>query len=1308
MRVMEFQTSIGLRVRYRRAINWGSTSGTKRKRKTDAAGAGVRRRRKQESPEIVCLDEEDDEKVSTPAAVNSVAGRTRSRRYGMVPPKSSVRKASKNPVSIDSEGSECSFSPSSSSLGDNGVNDYSTYAVANNGDDGDHDDSDDAAKNDENGESPCYVDDRIGSDNGGGGGGSVGEQSGSCCGGLKKEQVSGPADDETGGLGPAVSKNSGIAKRGHDDTETGSVGGEDLKNRVIALNQVPLVPGDNETGSSGRSGSKNTNIFPRTRSHLSRVPLLPDDHETGNLGRADSKNRSIAQLTRSRLNRIPLVPGDNKTGSLGGADSKNSNIAYRTRSHLLRNRVPKEKFGTFTDPIDLDHEADCPQSAPAAAKSYDFLNDGNDGDEDSDDDSDSDENDNTDSSSSDEEHVVNEDGGDRVIGDAVGGDDSSHKEYAVSEDGGDCVINDAVGGDGDGSNMEYVFSEDRGDHVGDDAKHDNGNDDINKEYVVGEDGGDHFTDDADGKGEDVAGNTKGEKVQFGKFTKRKSHQDNYRLKLLLDTIWSKEQKLPEELSTRGELPTKSVKEPKSLKRFPLKFSWDDDKVPEVEEKTVEEKFIDKLWTEFDFAMKSRDLSCFSPSEMQVTVVDNEVRNAPEFERDQFNFCRRGEHQFILDEEIGIKCILCPFIKLEIRYILPPMINSWGKSNRHGSAADGNSLFHKFHCQGVNADSQCSVPSEGTVWDIIPGVKSTMYAHQQEGFEFIWKNLAGSIKLEQLKESTHCDDVGGCVISHAPGTGKTRLAIVFIQTFMEVFPECRPIILAPASMLVTWEKEFSKWKVDIPIHILNRKGFSGKEDKAALGLGHDKCRNLVRLVKIFSWNKGKGILGLTYNLFEKLVGKSFKHDKGLEIGKILTEKTGLLVLDEGHTPRNARSRIWKALKQVKTNRRIILSGTPFQNNFLELYNTLCLVRPQFANNFTVKHGYLYQSRSEKLFDNVQKVLLERRDGRKKWVSLTSTIGKGMNANLEKLRSLMDPFVHVYKGSILNQLPGLRDCILVLHPPPLQKSILESFTNSDFGNNFYQEYCTALISVHPSLLIDCKISEKDGIIIERDQLEKLRLNPDAGVKTKFVIEFIRLCDAMNEKVLIFSQYLSPLILLKDQLKHLFDWSEGKEVLQMDGDITDINRRQSCIDCFNDPTSEARVLLASIRACGEGINLIGASRVVLLDVVWNPSVERQAISRAYRIGQEKMVYSYHLLTSGTREGDKYYRQAEKDRLSELLFSSTDVDTYKQDSSKISKDRILEEMVEHEKLKAIFEKILHQPRKSSILNCLGPAAFI
>ncbi|PNX85830.1 SNF2 family amino-terminal protein [Trifolium pratense] len=297
---------------------------------------------------------------------------------------------------------------------------------------------------------------------------------------------------------------------------------------------------------------------------------------------------------------------------------------------------------------------------------------------------------------------------------------------------------------------------------------------------------------------------------------------------------------------------------------------------------------------------------------------------------------------------------------------------------------------------------------------------------------------------------------------------------------------------------------------------------------------------------------------------------------------------------------------------------------------------------------------------------------------------------LDDKIQQLKLLMDPFVHVHKGAILQKkLPGLRNCVLRLKPDGFHKQILESYESSQ--NSLIFENNQTMVSIHPSLFLECKLSEQEKSAVDKDRLEKLRLNHNAGVKTRFLVEFVSLCAAANEKVLVFGQFLRPLHLIIDQLKSVLKWTEDEEILYIDGQVKD---RQSLIHRFNDAKSQTKILLVSTKACSEGISLVGASRVVLLDVEWNPSVEKQAISRAYRIGQKKFVYIYHLLTQGTRECDKYCKQIEKHRLSELIFSAKNADNNDESKSCSTniEDTILDKMIRHENLKDMFEDCVIQ----------------
>ena len=140
-------------------------------------------------------------------------------------------------------------------------------------------------------------------------------------------------------------------------------------------------------------------------------------------------------------------------------------------------------------------------------------------------------------------------------------------------------------------------------------------------------------------------------------------------------------------------------------------------------------------------------------------------------------------------------------------------------------------------------------------------------------------MAGTTDLAKLKRVDPCSQ-GGCIVSHAPGTGKTTLTMVFLQTYLQLFPKCLPIIIAPANILLTWEDELRKWNIGIPFHNLNNSELSGKEkliNEVDWSGNQKQNKDAIRMVKLFSWYKEKSILLISYNLYEKLAGATSEGD-----------------------------------------------------------------------------------------------------------------------------------------------------------------------------------------------------------------------------------------------------------------------------------------------------------------------------------------------------------------------------------------------------------------------------------------------
>ncbi|PWA66337.1 SNF2-related, N-terminal domain-containing protein [Artemisia annua] len=583
--------------------------------------------------------------------------------------------------------------------------------------------------------------------------------------------------------------------------------------------------------------------------------------------------------------------------------------------------------------------------------------------------------------------------------------------------------------------------------------------------------------------------------------------------------------------------------------IPLQFRFDESDDESVNQIT-DESDAEALFQQMNFELQSEEIGSYGNPK-----VENQDKDGYEDHDNEATHvnCERGNHGDIyLEEQTGFRCCLCGAVLLESRYVIPKLAN-YAPDRYRGYHSSEQQFFPSEYPYFQDSDGKHQIDiclqTKGTVWELIPEhIRGHLFRHQQEGFKFLWENLAGTIEIQRLQ-----------------------------------------ILVAPASMLLTWEAEFKKWKVGLSFINL-----SNSESLNKMNIGCSKNnKDWIRAIKIQSWSKGGSVLGLSYNLYEQIAGSSDTENvKLVKMGNLLLDLPGLVVLDEGHTPRNHRSNIWNILLKLKTKNRVILSGTPFQNNFRELFNTLRLVRPEIATSIVNK-----------------KVFAGMIQGR----NSNNSTSMSTSEAIEKLKVIIAPFVNVHKGHILeSRLPGLKQSIILLNPPPLQK------------------------------------------------------------------------------VLIFSQYIQPLELLKDQMAHVFGWDFGREFLLIKGGIHQ-KHRQTIISDFNDPNSESKVLLASTKCCSEGIHLIGASRVVLLDVVWNPSVESQAISRAYRLGQQKVVYTYHLMAAGTTEEDKYDRQVEKGRLAEMVFSSSAGEDPKMANRDVSEldDKILQKMVDHQELKDIFKKI-------------------
>ncbi|CAN6439419.1 unnamed protein product [Victoria cruziana] len=504
--------------------------------------------------------------------------------------------------------------------------------------------------------------------------------------------------------------------------------------------------------------------------------------------------------------------------------------------------------------------------------------------------------------------------------------------------------------------------------------------------------------------------------------------------------------------------------------------------------------------------------------------------------------------------------------------------------------------------------------------IHPRLAKQMRAHQLEGFNFLQKNLL-------------TDKPGGCILAHAPGSGKTMLIISFIQSFLTKYPNSRPLIILPKGIIETWKREFKKWKVtDMPLFSLYKAESRSQQ---------------LHILK--NWKDDRSILFLGYKQFSSIICDVNPNKITAACQEILLKVPGLLILDEGHTPRNEDTDVLHSLAKVLTPRKVVLSGTLFQNHVKEVFNIVKLIRPNFfkldASRGVVRHisnrikmvfggKRIHNTHSDRSFSELVEEALQSDDSK-----LKATV-------IKELRKLTKDILHYYKGDFLDELPGLLDFTVILKLSQNQNSSVQKMEK--VGGKFKRSCLSSAIYVHPGLkeVQNADIKKIDELIKHTDVND--------GIKTKFFLNILSLAEKAGEKLLVFGQYLRPLQFLERVVILKKGWSLGKEIFEISGDSKPVERAMA-EEQFNE-SPHAKVLFGSIKACGEGISLIGASRVLFLDVHLNPSVTRQAVGRAFRPGQKKKVYVYRMVAADSPEEEDHVTSFRKELISKMWFEWTE----------------------------------------------------
>ncbi|KAG2393095.1 hypothetical protein C9374_009672 [Naegleria lovaniensis] len=403
-----------------------------------------------------------------------------------------------------------------------------------------------------------------------------------------------------------------------------------------------------------------------------------------------------------------------------------------------------------------------------------------------------------------------------------------------------------------------------------------------------------------------------------------------------------------------------------------------------------------------------------------------------------------------------------------------------------------------------------------------------------------------------------------------------------------------IIISPATVMKQWQEELNTWWPQLRVCILH----TSSSSKA-------NFEDLIEKVA----SCPDGVLITTY--------ESLRNYQ-----EILIEKEwGYIILDEGHKIRNPDAAITLACKKFNSPNRIILTGTPIQNNLKELWSLFDFCYPGKLGTLPV---FLSQ------------------------FAVPITLGGYSNASKFQvqtaykcscvLRDLIKPYLlRRLKKDVKHQLPEKKENVIFCKLTDQQVLVYDSYLKSREvkktleGEHLLFKAITNLRKVcnHPDLIYDDKSSIED--YGHRSRSGKMMV----------VEKLLALWKEQNHRVLLFSQSRQMLDILEK-----FVQEKEYTYSRMDG-TTSVKDRNPLINNFNKDDS-IFIFLLTTKVGGLGVNLIGANRIILFDPDWNPSTDLQALERAWRLGQKKQVTVYRLMTSGTIEEKMYHRQIFKQFLS------------------------------------------------------------
>jgi len=461
------------------------------------------------------------------------------------------------------------------------------------------------------------------------------------------------------------------------------------------------------------------------------------------------------------------------------------------------------------------------------------------------------------------------------------------------------------------------------------------------------------------------------------------------------------------------------------------------------------------------------------------------------------------------------------------------------------------------------------------------VGGTLHPYQLEGLNFL--------RFAWLK-GTHV------ILADEMGLGKTVQSISFLASLAEESVSSPHLVVAPLSTLRNWEREFATWAPHMNV---------------VMYVGAAQARSVIRQYEFFFPKKVKPLKKHKGKKKSVSVPNQDKQER-IKFDVLLTSyemilfdtatlkqiKWECMIVDEGHRLKNKDSKLFQTLQQYSTNHRVLLTGTPLQNNLDELFMLMHFLD---AGKFASLEEF------QREFEDISQ---EEQVGR--------------------LHMMLAPhLLRRVKKDVMKDLPPKKELILRVELSSLQKEYYRAILTRNYQllarrvgpqvslNNVVMEL--RKVCAHPYML-----EGVDQIINNKQEAYRQLL--EASGKLYLLDKMMVKLKDQGHRVLIYSQFQHMLDILEDYLSYK-QWNYER----IDGKISGVER-QIRIDRFNSPNSTRFCFILSTRAGGLGINLATADTVIIYDSDWNPHADLQAMARAHRLGQTNKVMIFRLVNRGT----------------------------------------------------------------------------